>query len=193
MLTVEKERAASLGYRKRIERKLFELKEQQENISTLLAHESIGNKDHQVLYYSGWIWISLHILLSVPKFQDLDSLASRTGLPKDQVRIYLEMLEKMNLVKRDANRWRSLPGNLHLPKESPLIALHHNNWRQKSVMDAQINQKESLHYTTIVSLSIADADKLKQTLLEFISSFQRVVGPSKEEEVFCFATDFFKV
>jgi uncharacterized protein (TIGR02147 family) len=51
----------------------------------------------------------------------------------------------------------------------------------------------TMHYSTVVSLSRKDFEKLHGTLLKVIEEFQAVVKPSPEEELASFNMDFFKV
>ena len=67
-----------------------------------------------------------------------------------------------------------------------MIGIHHSNWRQKAV-------SEGVHYTSVYSISQKDYQHLKEKMLDLIEYSRKVVGPSKEEELICFACDIFAI
>jgi hypothetical protein len=80
--------------------------------------------------------------------------------------------------------------NLHLSPESPFTSIQHRNWRQKTVLHLQ-EESDGLHYTGVHALKRTDADRLRSLLLETIQRARQVIDPSLEEELVCFAVDFY--
>ena len=54
-------------------------------------------------------------------------------------------------------------------------------------------KNDNLHYTTVVSLSTKDVQRLKERLIREIESLRQIVKDSKEEELHAFTMDFFRV
>jgi hypothetical protein len=59
-------------------------------------------------------------------------------------------------------QWAS--GNIHIPSNSAMVQLHHKNWHDKSIEDARLNPDNSLHFTSVYSVS-QDDFALKEPLL----------------------------
>jgi hypothetical protein len=54
-------------------------------------------------------------------------------------------------------------------------------------------QKDNLHYSSAVSLSKQDIMKIHSHLVDSIQQVKATVRDSKEEELYCFALDFFRI
>ncbi len=62
------------------------------------------------------------------------------------------------------------------------------------MMDAQnLGQGESVHYTGVQTMSVEDAQKIKELLLNFLGDASRIASPSKPEECLALTFDLFKV
>jgi hypothetical protein len=47
--------------------------------------------------------------------------------------------------QRDRYVWKS--GDIHVPQNSPLAALHHQHWRMRAIEDAQLQREGQIHFT----------------------------------------------
>lgn len=165
------------------------------------AHESISNRakrpsptgSHDTLYFSGWHWTAIHFLTSIKEFQTVDSIAMRLHLPKKFVTECLEQLQVWGFVRQLGNIWEYSGGEFHLPKDSPLVILHHQNWRNKAVQDAQAMGNESLHFTNVHTVSRANLALLKELLLKFISESNDLLKSSGEEDCVVILCDLYSL
>ena len=135
----------------------------------------------------------MHFLTSIPKYQHLEALSDRTGLKKEILLNYLQQLETQGYIENKNNKWVYKSGEFHAAKDSPLVMIHHQNWRARALLDAQSTQNESVHYTAVQTMSIEDAEKIKDLLLTFISESSQIAGPSNPEEGVVITCDFFKI
>jgi hypothetical protein len=103
----------------------------------------------------------------------------------------LETLQKWGFVKHAGNRWTYTAGEFHLPKESPFVLMHHLNWRTRAALDAQRPSSDSIHFTTVQTLSKKDITKLKELILQFVENCNGILQPSEPEEAIALACDFF--
>ena len=189
---VEMERAVDPEYAGFLKEKVRSLKE---------AHESLSNRTkrpapssaHDMLYFSGWYWTAIHFLTSIRKFQSSESIAQRLHLPEKFVTECLEQLEVWGFISRHGKEWKYKGGEFHLPKNSPLVILHHQSWRQKAVLDAQAMNDESLHFTNVHTIGRADLPRLKELLLKFISESNDLLRSSPEEDGIVLTCDLFKL
>lgn len=151
------------------------------------------SQEHQLTYYSSWIYAAIHILVTIPQFQTRGAIASRLGLPGEDVSEALDFLSATGLVREEAGRL--LPGatRLYLGDDSPLISKHHANWRIKTLQSLERRKRESLHYSSVISLSKEDLIKIKARLVQEITEAKAIIRDSKEEVLCCFAVDLFEV
>lgn len=189
---LELDRAGSAEYRQHWKRKNEELRRKQENLARLVERETAVSDDRDVAYFSAWYYTAAHVLTSIPDFQSERAIAEKLGLPPLQARAILESLAGWGAVKKEGARWRFQAREQHLPKESPLVLFHHANWRQKALLDAQLRNPESLHYTVVQSLSRADYEKVRRLVIELIEKASKIAGPSNEEKMMCLLCDFFE-
>jgi len=53
--------------------------------------------------------------------------------------------------------------------------------------------KNDIHYSTVSTLSRRDVESLRTKLVEEIQNYVQTVSQSKEETMYCFNLDFFKL
>jgi len=193
MLLLELERAGTRSLKNYLKSKIDKIRSDQEDIAKRLSKPRVELGEKETLYYSSWYWSALHIIVTIPKFQTASAIAQKLMLPQDLVTYSLEVLEKHGIVRKDGGLWKLGTADVHLPKSSPIIGIHHNNWRQKAVLDSTNPHSEGTHYTAVYSISQKDYQHLKEKMLDIIEYSRKVVGPSNEEELICFACDLFKV
>jgi uncharacterized protein (TIGR02147 family) len=189
---LEAERAGSGDYREYIQRKNSALRKSQEDLSQRVNRKSAPIAHNEVTYYSAWYWSAIHILVSIPAFQTVEAISRKLSLSPSIVEVSLKRLEEYGFVKREGGKWKFDTSERHISKTSPLSALHHANWRNRAVLDAQDSTQDSVHFTVVQTLSRADYQHLKQLVLEFIERASRVAGPSNPEELMCLSCDLFK-
>ncbi|MGZ6468718.1 MAG: DUF4423 domain-containing protein [Bdellovibrionota bacterium] len=189
---VEHERAANAQFRASLKARLTAMKRAQENLQQRTSKEGFPVSQQEALYFSSWHWSALHFLVSVPKFQNVKALASRLGLSEELVLTYLRRLESFGFVTESRGTWRYASGQFHVPKDSPFVVMHHQNWRTRAVVDAQNPASEGIHYTTVLTLSLADVERLKALLLNFISESESIARPSDPQESVVLNCDLFR-
>lgn len=190
---LEHARAASAEYRQHLEERLKALKDEHENLSSRIERPIIESAPEQVRYFSSWHWSAIHLLTSIPQFQNASSIARKLFLPESFVLEILESLAERGLVKHEGNLWKYFSGETHLSRNSPLVALHHSNWRQRALLEAQMHPDKGIHYTQVQSMSREVYEKIREKIFKFIEQSVAEAGPSKEEELIAITLDCFKV
>jgi uncharacterized protein (TIGR02147 family) len=193
LLLVDHARSGSPTLKARISAQLKSLKTEQENLAKRLKRPALSTDTENSVYYSTWAWSAIHILVSIPEFQDPKKIASKLKLTESYVIQVLDELERINLVKSSGKKWTYHSGSLHVPKHSPFVTTHHNNWRQQAVAHAQVFPDDGVHYTNVTSVSALAFEKLKTLVLNFIDESTRIAGPSEPEELVAITVDFFVV
>lgn len=146
-----------------------------------------------MIYYSEWFYAAIHVLISIPRFQKVSELAPVLQIEEGKVREMLEFLVSCGLARLDGKKYVSGPSRIHLGSDSPLISKHHLNWRLLAMRALERRSDRNLHYTSVVSLSDEDVEKLRGIWVESMERHNRIVAPSPEEGCHCLVLDLFKV
>lgn len=189
---VELERAVDPDYASHLRDKIKVMREAHESLSSR-AKRPIATGAHDTLYFSSWHWTAIHFLTAIQEFQSAEAIANKLYLQKNFVIDCLTQLESWDFVRRLGNKWEYKGGEYHLPKDSPLVILHHQNWRQKAVLDAQGRGEESLHFTNVHTVSRANLTLLKELLLKFITASNELLKSSREEDCVVLLCDLFRL
>lgn len=131
--------------------------------------------------------------MTIPEFRTPSSIAERLFLNEKFVQSSLVQLEQMGLARVEQGVWQSTQKFLHLQTDSPLLIMQHSNWRNRALLDVQKQAAESVHYTSIFSISKHDILRLKKLVLRFIEESRGLISHSPEEELSCLNVDFFEV
>lgn len=193
MKLVDYERASNINYRNDLKKQLSLLKQEQEDLSKRFKENEITQKENEMVFYSQWLWTAIHSLIAISQYQTEYALSKRLGVDEKTIKEYLEKLLKMGLAQKKNERWIHAGGSIHLSKDSPMVSVHHNNWRLRAVADSQDKNSSGLHYTVTQSLSVKDMDNMKALFLRTIDDYKKIAEPSVSEEVICFNLDFFEI
>ncbi len=170
LLLVEIERAGDKTYidflRSRCEQIIRENENLKNRVQRPLLKEDLG----QFLYHSNWLYSAIHILLSIRTCQKVSEISRRLNIPAEQANHILEQLLSMGFIKKTSDHYEYVQGATHTPKDSPLVVMHHQNWRQRAVLDSQSPDSNGLHYTGVQSISFSDYKKIKSLLLKLLET-----------------------
>jgi len=180
------ERASSPSLKQVIERRLRTLRKQRLNLAERFKINETLPENIQAIYYTSWHMSAIHVLLSIPEFNDIHKISQRLHLSPAAVQSSIKHLEELKVIKK-TNK------HLYLPKTSPFTGTNHINWRQRAIANIQSQDTDALHYSVVSALSVADVEKFRELILKCIEGTRKVVEPSPEEEIICFTCDLFKV
>jgi uncharacterized protein (TIGR02147 family) len=186
-------RSGSHAFKKMQIRKIQALKQKHQSIAERVQAKIVPLGEKEMIYYSAWYWSAIHMSCTIPEFQTSAAIARRLRLDNVFVETCLRQLRDMQLVQEQNGRWRNTNADIHLPRESPMVGVLHSNWRQKAAAQAQMQDREALHYSAVQTLSRADYQKLKNLLLEFVQESRKIAAPSKEEEIIAVCLDCFRL
>ena len=191
LLLVQKARAGTKALEKYFEEQLDGVRASRLQLKNRIAPGAALSKEHQYTYYSSWIYAAVHVGISIPQLQTKEALARYLHLRGEVVQPVLDFLVEAGLAVEEKNRYRIGPTMIHLGNDSKNILRHHANWRARALVSLEKESASDLHYSAAVSVSRADAIRLKSRLMDVIQQTVKEIGASPEEEVFCFALDFF--
>jgi uncharacterized protein (TIGR02147 family) len=193
LILLQLQRAGTLGLKNRLQKNLNKILEARFTINKRIDVSPLLSEADQIIYYSEWYYSAIHALTSIPEFQTLESIATRLALSKNVVSHALSFLKDVGLVTVSKNIYNIGPTRIHLGSESPMISRHHNNWRMVTAQLLHKRAPSDLHYSSVVTMSHDDADKLREMIVQFIANSKEIIKKSKEEELFSLDLDFFKV
>jgi uncharacterized protein (TIGR02147 family) len=195
MTLLELGRAGTPSYRSHLERKITHLQRMNENIAKRLQRKKLPTRSavNGEIYYSTWLLSALHVAVGIPKLQTPRSLANHLQIPLELVENGLRKLEDLGLVRNIDERWTFASEDIHVPKESPWVACHHNNWRQRSILDAQRASPDSTHFTNVQAMDRKAYQQIRRLIGELIDSAAQIADPAPSEELVCFNIDLFHV
>jgi hypothetical protein len=189
-------RAGSKALEEHFKSQIEEIQRKRTQIKERITTDRALSTEAQMRYYSAWYYSALHVATSIPQLQTRDALATALGLAPGLVSECLEFLMEHGLVVAKNERFQIGPVRMHLGADSPMISKLHSNWRLQSLQSLERPMSANavdLHYSTVLTLSQADATRVRETLLRAIDETERIFRPSPEEVVYCVGMDWFQV
>lgn len=193
LLLVEYERAGTEALKKFFESELSSYREEYLNIKERVGETRVLTDAEQSLYYSSWHYLAVHVISSLKGYQDLKSIAQALSLPENVISQVLIFLTQTGIIQEDKGKLRSGVTQVHLNRESPMIKQHHTNWRVAAIQSLVTEAKSDIHYSTVSTLSKADAEKLRLMMVKMIENYVEIVRPSPEESMYGFNLDFYNL
>jgi uncharacterized protein (TIGR02147 family) len=193
LLLVERSRAGTKELKQFFSEQILEIKKTRSSLKQRLKKTEDISKEDQDKYYSTWFYSAIYVIISIPEFQSIPYIAGRFNLPEELVREVISFLEDSGLIQKKDGIYHVTKKRLHLDRDSIFIQRHHINWRSQSLQSVEKNLSSDLHFSTVVSLSVEDYEKVKEVFIKAISSAREIIGPSKEEEIVAITLDAFKL
>lgn len=193
VLLVQYERSGSVALKKRLQHQLSQMRAHHLTLKNRVSVPQPLSEKHQSVYYSSWLYGAAHALASIPEFRTPEEIAKRLNISARRAHDVMDFLVSCGLVGREKNSYRISTAGLHLKSDSPLINRHHTNWRVRTIQALDTDSSTSaLHYSSVVSISRHDADRIQEVLIQAIQKAKTVIRDSSEEELRVFCIDFYE-
>lgn len=193
LLLLQWQRAGTAHLKQRLKKNMEKILEARFTIHKRLELTAVLSEEHQTIYYSEWYYAAIHALTSIPEFQTIDAIAQRLNLEKSMTAKVLSFLTETGLVKHTKNLYSIGTTRIHLGSDSPIVSRHHTNWRLLTAQLLHKRQSTDLHYSSVITISHEDVEKLKELILQFITSSKQIIRTSKEEDLYSLNLDFFQL
>jgi len=191
-LLVDVERAGTLPLRKAIAKKIAKIKTEAQELVNRVPRDVQLSEADKAVFYSNWYYSAIRMCTSIPELQTIDAIARRSGLPKEKVRQTLQFLIETGLCVFNENHYEIGPSRTYLESSSPLIQRHHANWRLKAMQNHEHLKENDLAYTGVMSLSVRDRAKVRESLAKVIESTASMAVDSPSETGACLLIDWFE-
>ena len=193
LLLVQKTRAGNESLRKFLKKQIEEVRVESNKLSARLTADTALSDSNKAIFYSKWYYSAVRQMLAIPGHHNPESIAVSLGLPRKVVVQALEFLLKTGLCREENSKIVIGPSSTHLGAESPLVKMHHLNWRNKAMDLIDQDHPSKLHYSSPMTLSKKDVQKVRALLLDSIEQVGKTVDNSESEEFYCLNLDWFKV
>jgi len=187
------ERAGSKELKAILKRQIDELRKKYDELASRFVDAKTLEASGQGLYYSAWYFSAIHFLLMVPGFQSVESISERLNLPPTLTLSSLQTLEILGLAKQEGKKWAAVISVLHLGNNSPWAPIYHSCFRQRVAFKVHEKSTEDMYFTGLMPISKNDFAKIKALLQDTLEKVRAIALPSKEEELYCITTDWFKM
>lgn len=184
-------RAGSISLRKRLEKKLAEIRKDWKTEKATFGKKSVEGPSKSMIYYSHWMHSAVHLLLTIPALQNEKALAKHLKKSEPEILSVLKKLEQAGLVEKDGNIWRALQVQIHAAEEDFFAEVHHKNWRAQALEVRNENTQDVIRYTSVHSLSKNDFIKIQGMIAEMIQNSRLTIEASPEEMGACLLIDYF--
>ena len=186
-------RAGTKKLKEHLRAKIESQREDQENLVKRITEKTVLPEESAAIFYSNWQYLAINILTTIETYRTAAAIAERLQLREELVVKSLAQLEKLGLLVKQGQTWIPTNSTIHVPRDSQFNSLNHSHWRTKAVQDSYLASNDTVHYTSVCSISRRDAEKLKELALSLVDESRKIIAPSKEEELYCLTLDWFKV
>jgi uncharacterized protein (TIGR02147 family) len=193
LLLVQKAKAGTRELEMHFEKQIAKILERRQVIAERIQVTKNLSAEDQMTYYSAWYYSAIHMMLLVPRWREVESLANYLQLSKDLVQKALEFLVRTGLAKVDGGEYLNGASRIHLGKNSPILPRHHANWRMRATQAMDRSSSEDLFFSGPIALSEKDAAHIRELIMKFLEESEKIIRPSPEEAVFCLDIDYFRL
>lgn len=195
ILLVSYERAGNSALKDRLDHELkIEIEKYQNLKDRLKAKKEELSPEIQTAYYRTWYITAVHVCLTVSKLRTKGAISRALGLPLVQIAEALDFLTSAGLAEKRNNEFFTGNKVVFVGRDSPLLTHHHVNWRHQAIRSIELNRKEDVHYSAVVSITAQDAEKIRSLFLRSIEEAREVwKNSTDEQELQSICIDFFKV
>src|SRR5262249_23613292 len=146
--------------------------------------------------YSSWVYSGIFNLAATAAHSGQmtpEDIAERLKMPLAVIRKVISFLLETGILVSRSGQYEPGAKQTWIGADSPLVDKHHQNWRLPAINQMPYaDEKKNLFFTGPMSLSSADADRIRADLPNYISKINSWVGPSASQVVRCLNIDFFE-
>ncbi len=194
ILLLQYARAGTPTLRSFFQSEIDSLLDQRQILRKRFTFQNHLSRENQAVYYSSWMYMAVHLSVSLPGCDKPQSLASYLSLPREKVLEILDFLSAVGLVKENSRGgWEMGQSTMHLGTDAPMLSKHHINWRLKGLQSIERGNPQSLHYSSVITVSATDLPRVKEVLIAAIQTVRNIVRDSENEKIACYSIDCFEL
>jgi uncharacterized protein (TIGR02147 family) len=144
------------------------------------------------VFYSSWIYAGMRALTTLPQIRTAEDIAAYLQIPRVQVQKVLEFLVAQEFVAIEEGELVIGPRQPRIHADSPLVRMHHQNWRARGLEKMQMQNRKDLFYTGVMTISEVDAQQVRKRVGELIENVGQIVQETEGECTRCVNIDYFQ-
>lgn len=148
-------------------------------------------REQEIYFYSEWENLAIFVLSSIKGLNTLEQLATTLHVSTEQLIPRISKLKKMGVIIKRGKNYTPGKKKLHLSTTSPLIKIHHTNWRLKAMEYIKESHKDNLNFSTIYSFSENDINRIKKEIRKLLLEISTKSSKTIPEKAVCLNIDFF--
>ena len=192
MLALQLGRSGTVRLKNFFKSRMEQLRETNTRVDSKIGSFERLDDLSKATFYSSWKFALVHVILSLPSANQMESIKLKTGLSEKEIHKTLDFLKQVGLIEKHVGKWRPTKKRIHLSPEDVLVGTHHKNFRSLTIHELEDPKRDNLHYSSAMALSLKDAEKVKALLLEAIAKTEAILKPSNEEVLRTFSLDFYE-
>lgn len=192
ILLVHKGRAGSIKLERYYNNKISMIQKERESIKNRINVKTDLSLEDQMKYYSKWYYSSIHILTSIPGYQNAESISQRLHLDLPTTKEALDFLTNKGFVQINNNEYHIGSRRIHLKQGSDMLPKHHSNWRIKAIESVDNEKADDLHYTAVLGIAKKDKEIFKSKLLQLLEDLEPTVIASEQDTQVILLLDLFE-
>ncbi len=189
---MEWEKSGNHKHKKWLRKSLEAIRDESKKISNRIQFQKVLSDEEKAIFYSDWHFSAIRMHCSIQP-RSLSELMDFLGLPRSVTSQEVQFLVQCGLIIQNQELYQIGSMSTHLPAESPWVMLHHSNWRKKALENVKLPAPVKIHFTSPMTLSSSDAEKIQAMLHKMLEDIGNVVDPSPPEQTMCLNIDWFRV
>lgn len=189
---MEWEKSGNHKHKKWLRKALESIREESKKISNRIQFQKVLSDEEKAIFYSDWYYSAIRMHCSI-KNRSLDDLIHFLGLPRSVVSKAIQFLVHCGLIIVKNELYEIGTMSTHVHADSPWVMLHHSNWRKKALENVKLPDPLKIHFTSPMTLSQSDAEKIQGMIHKMLEDIGNVVDPSPAEQMMCLNIDWFQV
>jgi len=185
-------RAGTRDLKEFARRRLTVLKGQGLQLKNQVPEHRVLSDAEKAQFYSSWIYSAVRLMSSIQPLQ-LEQIMEIFALERTRASEIINFLCESGLCVQTDKGSIMGPQTTFVAKNSPFVFKHHANWRLKALEQVEQNREDELYFTSPVSLSQKDFERMMVKITDLIKEFSACVKESPAEAVACLNIDFFHV
>jgi uncharacterized protein (TIGR02147 family) len=187
-------RSAEAGAKSVFKKRLSSIRQKMNQLQSKLetAFEKIPN-ELESIYYSSWVIPAMHMAIRLPQLQKTANFAAALGLNEEEAKNAIARLVELGLATHKNGKVVPTVKSIHLGVDSGWLSRYHANWRIKTLERLSRGDVSGLHYSSAISCSHADLEKIRELFISTINKVREVVKDSHDETVAHYAIDCFNL
>lgn len=191
---VHAERAGTTELKKYYQEKIRKARDQALDVKRVIPPTHEMTEEQRSRFYSDWRYSAIRLFCSIGDGQSLEQISRVFRLPLPHVKERVDFLVDAGLCVREGGRCHMGPQRTFVSPGSSGFYQHQTNWRLRALTRAKdSSSKTEIFFTSPVSLSAEDFERLSARMREWIREFSETVRDSPAEKVVCLNLDFFEV